>query len=218
MICGNNAKMIFIYQRAFTARIQRLLMAATILHELGHTLGIEPYTVEGCDNLSFLIDVNTIRQIIKKFKNYINEWGNYKSVMNYLYIFDKHLVDYSDGNNGYNDQNDWEQLYLPFFKIENNVICEPGIQPPALDKVVNKNISIVLPGWEYSENLTQLYVDRQNGFSPINPIKSDYMVFIKTESPSYQSDRDMRVYARPLVLISGWSLIKEGYLEEFLTG
>jgi len=218
MVCGNNAKMIFIYQRAFTPRTQRLLMAASVLHELGHLLGIEPYTIQGNDNISFLIDANTIGQIIKKFKNYKNEWGNYKSVMNYLYIFDKNLVDYSDGRNGYNDQNDWEKFYLPLFKIENNVICEPGILPPAIDKVINKNVSIVLDGWEYSKNLSQFYIDSKNGFSPITPIKYDYMVFIKTKNASYQSDRDIRVYARPLVPISGWSLIEETYLDDFLNG
>jgi hypothetical protein len=218
IVCGNNAKMIFIYQRAFTARTQRVLMAAIVLHELGHTLGIEPYTIEGCDNVSFLIDVNSIGQMIKKFKNYINEWGNYKSVMNYLYVFDKNLVDYSDGSNGFNDQNDWEKFYLPFFKIENNVICEPGILPPATDKVIDKNVSIVLDGWQYSKNLTQLYINRKNGSSPINPIKCDYKVFIKNKNASYPSNRDVRVYARPLVPISGLSLIEEAYLDDFLTG
>lgn len=214
ILYANSLKMTYIFERAFTPRTQRLAMASAILHELGHTLGIAPYTIEGNDNISFLIDPKTIGQLIKKFKNYINEWGNYKSVMNYLYIFNKNLVDYSEGINGYNDQNDWEKFYLPFFKIENNIICEPGIQPPAIDKVVNKNVSLVIEGWNYSEDLTKLYIDGNNDFSPVDPIKCNWMIYIKTKNVSYYSDRDVRIYAQPLVPISGWSLIEEGYLKD----
>ena len=203
----------FIYQRLLMPRTQRLLLAATVLHELGHTLSIAPYTIEGCDNISFALDTTTIKQFIEKLRNYKSEWGNYKSVMNYLYIIDVNIVDYSDGSHGHNDQNDWEKFYLPFFQIENNVICEPGILPPATDKIVDENLSVVLDGWEYSEELTQQYVDNISGWSPVNPIKCNWSVFVRTEECSFPSDRNLRVYAWPIVPISGWSLIKEGYID-----
>jgi len=199
MVVGTN-----IYQKFLTPRIQNLLIASTVLHELGHTLSIAPYTIEGCDNLS-LFNIKTIKQ-------FITDWKNYKSVMNYLYVINTRLVDYSDGTHGKNDQNDWEKLYLPFFQIENNIICEPGILPPATDKVVNENLSIVLDGWEYSKNLTQKYKEN-NDCSPIEPIKCDWSVYIKTENDSFPSDKNLRVYARPIVPISEWSLIKEGYID-----
>jgi hypothetical protein len=148
---------------------------------------------------------------IKKSKNYKEEWGNYKSVMNYLYIFDKKLVDYSDGSHGNNDQNDWEKFYLPFFGIENNIIIEPGITPPAIDKVVNENITIELDGWEYSKETSQDYIDKITIESNFNPNKCEVSVFIKTNDTTYPSDRNLRIYARPLVPITGWSLISEGY-------
>jgi hypothetical protein len=192
-----------LYQKLLTPRTQRLLVAATVLHELGHTLSIAPYTIEGCDNIS-LFDIREIRQ-------YIEEWGNYKSVMNYLYVGSKKIIDFSDGTHGYNDQNDWEKFYLPFFQIENNIICEPGILPPATDKVVDENLSITLKGWEYNKAVTQKYSEDISGWSPVDPIKCNWSVYIKTEDNSFPSDRNLRIYCWPMVPISGWSLIKEGY-------
>jgi len=202
----------FIYQKLLMPRTQRLLLAATVLHELGHTLSIAPYTIEGCDNISFALDVSSIKQLIDGWRNYKNEWDNYKSVMNYRYMINVNLVDYSDGSHGYNDQNDWEKFYLPFFQIENNVIIEPGILPPATDKIVDENLSVLLDGWEYSEELTQQYVDTISGWSPVKPIKCNWSVFVKIEDDSFPSDRNLRVYAWPIVPISGWSLISEGYM------
>ena len=216
MLCSNGAVTTLIYQRAFTQRAQRLLMASTVLHEIGHTLGIAPYTIEGNDNLSFLYNAKSFIDLIKKYKEYKEKWGNYKSVMNYLYIFDKKLVDYSDGTHGQNDQNDWEKFYLPFFQIENNIIIEPGIIPPATDKVVNENISIELNGWEYSKELSQEYIDKIFNNSKINQNKCEISVFIKTNDTTYPSNRNIRVYAKPLVPITGWSLIKEDYLINIL--
>jgi hypothetical protein len=191
-------------------------MASAILHELGHTLGIAPYTIEGNDNLSFFYDAKSLRDLISKFKKYKEEWGNYKSVMNYLYIFDKKLVDYSDGSHGDNDQNDWEMFYLPFFEIENNVICEPGIMPPAFDRVINENITIELDNWNYSKELTQQYIKKISSDSKIDPNKFDILVLIKSKDTIYPSDRNIRIYVRPLAPITGWSLIKEGYLSDIL--
>ena len=193
-----------IYHILLAPRAQRLLSASTVLHELGHTLSISPYTIEGCDNLSLFK--------IKTMKDYIDEWGNYKSVMNYLYSANINIVDYSDGKNGYNDQNDWEKIYLPFFQIENNIICEPGIIPPAKEKVVIENLSVVIEGWKYSKEITEKYVKKISDWSPISPIKCNWSVLIKINNDSFLSNRNLRVYAWPNVPISSWSLIEEGYL------
>jgi len=212
MLCSNGLKTTLIYQRALTQRTQRLLMASTVLHEIGHTLGIAPYTIEGNDNLSFLYNARSIRDLILKFREYKDKWGNYKSVMNYLYVFDKKLVDYSDGSHGNNDQNDWEKFYLPFFQIENNIIIEPGITPPATDKVVNENISIELDGWEYSKDLSEEYFNKISSNSKVDPNKCEVAVFIKTNDTNYPSNRDIRIYVQPSIPITGWSLIREDYL------
>jgi len=77
------------YQRAF---------ASVVMHELGHTLGLNRF--EGIDNLDTRFPWN------KGFW----EWGNYRSCMNYRYVYK--LVDYSDGDDSDHDQNDWEIINL----------------------------------------------------------------------------------------------------------
>jgi hypothetical protein len=192
------------YERLLPQRIKHLLLTSTILHELGHTLSIAPYTIEGCDNASFL----------SQRKEYLKEWGNYKSVMNYFYANDLTLVDFSDGTNGYNDQNDWENFYLPFFQIENNIVIEPGITPPATDKVVNEDLTICLKGWEYDKNLTNIFKQEIKEWSPVSPIECNWSVYVKTGKSDLPSNKNLRIYARPKVPISQWSLISEGYLDE----
>ena len=204
MAVGTNPLETYFLRSAFTPRTQRLMLASAILHELGHLLGIAPYTIEGCDNISF----------IGNWQKYNSEWGNYRSVMNYLYIFNKKLVDYSDGTNGKNDQNDWEQFYLPFFQIENEIIVEPGVMPPAGEKVVKENLSVQRDGWEYNESLTNLFEKMQHEFPTIYSGPCEFQVFKRLTNESYNSDRNIVVYARPLVWFSDWSLVKEGYLKD----
>ena len=96
------------------------------MHELGHSLGIANWNWGGNDNLSFA-DGKQAKQ------EFLSQWGNYKSVMNYYYIWDKTIVDYSDGSHGSGDQNDWKAFDLTEFKKETNIIEEPGFTwpPPA---------------------------------------------------------------------------------------
>jgi hypothetical protein len=115
-------------RQAYTPRTQRIVLASAVLHELGHSLGIARWTIEGCDNLTFA-DGKAAKQ------EFVNNWGNYKSVMSYYYIWDKTIVDYSDGSHGTNDQNDWEKLDLTFFNNESKVIEDPGFQPPGHEEI-----------------------------------------------------------------------------------
>jgi len=197
IVADSNLKSIIVW-RAFTPRTQRVILASVLLHELGHTLGIGPNTIAGCDNASFL----------KGLKKYLEEWGNYKSVMNYYYIYSKRLVDYSDGTNGYNDQKDWEKIYLPFFQIEEDVVVDP-FYAPITKKGINENVSIELDGWEYSEKYTNYFIEDISGWSPIDPIECDWSVYLKTEDVESSSNRNIRIYVKPKVPFSVWSLFKE---------
>lgn len=194
---------------AFTPRTQRTMLAAVFLHELGHSLGIGPNTIEGCDNSSFKNKFFPS----KERKKYFEEWGNYKSVMNYYYINNKKIVDYSDGSHGYNDQNDWEMIYLPFFQIEANVVVDPFYYP-ITKKGIDENVRIKLKGWNYSKELTKKYVKNISNWSPVDPIKCNWVVFIKTDKELDFSNRNVRIYAKPNVPFSIWSLFKEGYLDD----
>ena len=81
-------------------------MASGFMHELGHNLGIFHSNSPGCD------DDNS------RFPWQSDYWkyGNYKSCMNYRYVYK--LVDYSDGSHGENDRDDWDNLDLTFMDRE----------------------------------------------------------------------------------------------------
>lgn len=201
----------FLVDQSFTPRTQRTALAAAVMHEVGHTLGITPWTIEGCDNLSYGIGER---------QTYIETWGNYYSVMNYFYTFDKKLLDYSDGSNGppY-DQNDWEELYLPNFQMENVAIEDPAFETPGKDKIVWENIEFEPSGWNYSKKLTQQYVGDIGDWTPVAPVKVNWRVYVKTDNSTSSSDRNLRVYAQPIyettiVPDSEWTLIKEGYVDD----
>jgi len=179
-------------RHAFTARAQRLLLASSILHETGHTLGILPWTFEGCDNMSFAngrIERN----------EFLDKWGDYQSAMNYYYIWDRKVIDYSDGSNGppY-DQDDWMNLYLPTFQYEGVAVEDPSFHTPGTDLIVVENESFKLKGWNYSYNLTQKFNEYIDDWSPIEPIKCNYSIYVKIDDISILSDRNIRIYAQPI--------------------
>lgn len=192
---------------AFTQRTERIMLASVFLHELGHSLGIGPNTFEGCDNSTFVY-----RYLPSKSRTkYLEQWGNYKSVMNYYYINNKKIVDYSDGTHGDNDQNDWEKIYLPFFQTEVDVVVDPFYHPITKEGI-DENVSIKLEGWNYNKELTERYEKTVSNWSPIYPIKCSWSVFVKTDGETY-SNRNIRIYVKPIVPFSVWTLFKEGYLD-----
>lgn len=203
---GTSPKKTYINRMAFTKRTQCLVLASSIMHETGHSLGISPWSIQGCDNVSFANG-----RAAKK--HFLATWGDYQSVMNYYYIFNKNIVDYSDGSNGppY-DQNDWLNIYLPHFQNEDVVIEEPFFDPPGLDKMVIEEIDLALEGWAYDENLTKKYIDNINGWSPVDPIDCDWRVLVKFDNVNTPSIRNIRIYAQPKVPYSEWILVNEGEL------
>jgi len=85
---------------------QRLIILG-IMHELGHTLGLFSDDHGGNDNRA---------AVYPYYKDY---WiyGNYKSIMNYRYFLN--ILDYSSGDNGSNDFDDWNNIDYDFFKNTN---------------------------------------------------------------------------------------------------
>jgi len=77
------------------------------MHELGHTFGLFSDDYGGNDN-----------RAASEFK-YIDFWiyRNYKSIMNYRYSWT--ILDYSDGDNGRVDSDDWSNLDYGFMKNTN---------------------------------------------------------------------------------------------------
>ena len=104
------------------------MLASGVMHELGHTLGVANWNVGGCDNIKFA-------EGAAAEKEFLDEWGDYKSVMSYYYIWDKTIIDYSDGSHGPNDVNDWELFDLTHFQKDDTVVEDPGFEPPGVSEI-----------------------------------------------------------------------------------
>jgi hypothetical protein len=178
--------------------------AAYVMHELGHSMGIEPWTTEGCDNYSF----SGGRQ---NKLNYDDIWGNYYSVMNYYHITDKNLVDYSDGTNGKNDFDDWSHLYLPTFQLESRVFEGIDFSLPYKDKLNGEILEHAVKGWEYDENISEDFTNEGIGWTPYKSDDIKWVAYVKTDDATQPSNRTIRLYAYPELnpVDTGWTLSYE---------
>ena len=80
------------------------LIVGGIIHELGHTLGLFVDDHGGNDNR-----IATWPFTIQWWK-----YLSYRSCMNYWYTYK--IIDFSDGSNGINDYDDWNNIDFYFFK------------------------------------------------------------------------------------------------------
>ena len=198
--------------KGYTQRTRYLYLATQAQHELGHSLGITPWSHQGCDNASY--EGGKANE-----EKFLEDWGNYPSVMNYYFINQKDagiffiLYDYSDGTHGPGDQNDWESLYLPTFQMEARVVEEYMFEfpPPKLEE----KLDFELRGWNYDPELTEQFSHTIGDWSPVDPIPTSWFVFVKTDEANQPSDRKVRVYAQPDAgtTITGWTLSYEGTLD-----
>ncbi|MBN2599443.1 MAG: hypothetical protein JXA75_02795 [Candidatus Thermoplasmatota archaeon] len=85
------------------------ILACVMMHETGHTFGIDFLFPLGCDN------IRTSRP--HTFAYWL--FRNYKSCMNYRYTYS--LLDYSDGSHGGFDYDDWENLDFSFFEKRDDI-------------------------------------------------------------------------------------------------
>ncbi len=199
-------------RKAFTPRTQRIVLATAAMHELGHSQGLGSWTFAGIDN-------RTIYDRSKK-DEFLEKWGGYESVMNYHYIFNKKLLDYSHGDDGAPyDQDDWSVLYLPTFEMDAEVIEGPNYAEmenfeEKKSAIVAKEKNLSDEDWRYSEKLTAKVGDLINSGEKIYPGECDWLILVKSDKK--QSDRDARIYIKPKVepVFSTWSLYKEGKLNK----
>jgi hypothetical protein len=211
LVIDSSLYKLYLKRSAFTPRTQRIVLAAAAMHELGHSLGISPWTFGGNDNITFTHG----RQ---QKKEYVETWGNYYSVMNYYYIWDKKLADYSDGSNGppY-DQNDWKSFYLPTFKIDLNAVEDPTIKPPGKDRVINETLEPVWNDWVIDENLTIAYQQSLAKKCYVENVDAAFRVYIPSGyNINHKSGIPVKIYAKPHTgtTYSQWSEIAEGTLDK----
>jgi hypothetical protein len=196
---------------ALTPRTQSLALTAAAMHELGHSLGIAPWTFQGNDNISFTYS----RQ---QEQEYTDTWGDYYSVMNYMHIWDYDCVDYSDGSNGAPyDQNDWEHFYLPTFEVDVNAVEDPIIEPPATDRLVNETPEPLWNDWYLEENITLQNLATVSNVCYVENVDAEYRVYVPENfDENNKNGTYVRIYAKPDTgaTYSQWSLIAEGTLDD----
>lgn len=199
-----------INRAAFTPRTQRIILAAAGMHELGHSMGFGSWSFAGIDN----------RTLYSDKRGFLDKWGGYQSVMNYGYIFDRKLLDYSNGDDGAPyDQDDWSKLYLPTFQENAEVIEGPNYAElesfeEKVAAIVDKVADPRLQGWEYNENITNKLTFSSYNIKTIYTGQAEFLVLMNKNNNSniYSNERNIRVYFKPNVLpvYSDWSLICEG--------
>jgi len=204
----NLLKNFIAYRILPTPRAYRIKVASTLMHELGHSVGISPWTFEGCDNISYAYG-----RAAKK--HYAETWGDYYSVMNYFHIYDSKLLDYSHGSNGppY-DQNDWLMLFVPSYQYNAELVEEIYFSPPGFDKIVYGETETSVTGYVYDENLTKKITKDMKGWSPVDPINANWLVFKLEEKDKYPDYQDIKILVQPDVPYAGWALYGEGELDK----
>ena len=200
-------KQMFVAKIPPTPRAQRIKVATTLMHELGHSVGISPWTFEGCDNLSY-IESRAAR------KRYAETWGNYYSVLNYFCMYNMDLLDYSDGSNGppY-DQNDWLNLFVASFQYNTELVEEIFFEPPGFDKIVYGETEVGVTGYVYDEELTENFVKSMNEWSPVDPIDANWLVFKLEDKDKYPNYKEIKILVQPDVPYAEWALFGEGSLD-----
>ena len=227
MIVGTNRFRVLLNRKAVTPRTQRLTTTSLMIHELGHTMGISLWTFGGVDNYTIY------EGGLRGHMQYAEIWGDYESSMNYLYASDAKIVGYSDGSNGAPyDQNDWEHMYLPIFKLEGNAVEDPTlyfdenfeelegmeVMRRANEIPVKINISPTHnDDWIFNKNLTNQYKDQLQRLVFVENVDFDLRVYVCMNYTNEMNFRNVRIYAKPDVgptHYSEWSLITEGMLDE----
>jgi len=206
-----------------TPRYFRVLIAKGILHEMGHSMGLQATTFYGVDILSNDKDNRWPTELTdEEYDKYCDE---YYSIMNYDYIFGlainkKKLFDYSDGSNGAPyDQNDWAYLYLPAFQYDAAAFEESPPSDNSFEdqEYIDKKPGIIIEGWELNENLTDKYQEELSQLSFVYDNDCTYQIFTRKDAENViqESNRTVRAYARPNVepTFVRWSLVAEGNLD-----
>lgn len=194
----------------WTERQRHVIIAKGLLHEMGHSTGLMPSTFPGND-ITAPIGFRYPNMDPEDYEGYLYE---YHSIMNYQYIWrDLKLFDYSDGSNGAPyDQNDWDYIYLPSFQID-VLAYEESIDETFEDfEIVNDYSEPIIQGWEYDEELTTEYAEEFKNLVIVKNADVEIQVFVKTDDAKQNSNRNIRVYAKPQVepVHAVWSLITEG--------
>ncbi|PNX53494.1 MAG: hypothetical protein BV458_04075, partial [Thermoplasmata archaeon M9B2D] len=187
-----------------TQRGKRIAVGSLILHETTHTCSISRQTCEfeGIDNISygFYLFPN---------KQYKATWGQYHSIMNYMYTNGLKTFDLSSGENGppY-DQDDWGMMFVGHFQYNMNFFPESNGGNSAVQS------EWIVPEYRYDANLTKQFIDLVGGYSPIDPVKVNWSVYKANENRDQPFAREIKVFAQPKIKTTRqWVLFAEGVVD-----
>ena len=192
-----------------TERGNRIRLGSLILHEMAHSCSVNDVTCTfgGIDNMSY-------GNALFPNKNYKSTWGQYRSVLNYLYTNGPKVFDLSHGDNGppY-DQNDWRYMFVGYFQYNAELIAtEPSSKPQGGETLVQSEWRVT--GYTYDANLTEKFVQYIGDWSPINPIKVNWSVYKLIDTEKNPNARMIKVFAQPKIKTTRqWVLFQEGDLD-----
>ena len=134
--------------------------------------------------------------------------------MNYYHMYKTKVLDYSDGSNGSPyDQNDWLMLFVPSFQYNTELVEEYYFDPPGFDKIVFGETETSVTGYVYDEDLTEKIIENMNGWSPVDPIGANWLVFKLEDNKKYPDCKDVKVFVQPDVPYDGWAIYAETNLD-----
>lgn len=206
-----------------TPRGVRVAQAGSILHELGHFGGLVDDYFEGVDNADY--NIGGAMLDILQGKEYRETYGQYRSVMNYAYIYRHNVLDYSDSQNDPTyDFNDWANFHLGGWGGVSPVVEEPYYLSKGEEwehktkHLVQKDIDEIetppITGYVYDENLTQAFEEQLGDWSPNNRWDVEWAVHRLVDEETYQHYKDVKVLVSPKDIESKyhhiWSLFLEG--------
>jgi len=209
IVIDSSVRKTFFKRFAFTPRMQRVILAKAALHELGHSLGLAPWTYYGID----LVPGKNVRWpdtlTQEQYDKYLE---NYYSVMNYNYIwFPRDFFDYSDGSRDpVYDFDDWGHAYLPSFQTDTEAVEEPIDETFEDLEVLDKEPEPVYMDWIYDENLTKEYITEIEHYVVFDNAECNYRIYVN------KNTGDVRGYVKPQVkpVLAIWSLVVEGKLKD----
>jgi hypothetical protein len=202
----------------------RAALAGALMHELGHYGGLVDEYFEGIDNVGYNLNGGAMFDILQG-REYRETYGQYRSVMNYAYIYRTDVLDYSHGQNGppY-DFDDWANFYLGGWTRTALKIYEPYTltyderfsdrKELLVDKDLDEIQNPPITGYVYDQNLTEAFERKVGDWSPNTRYNVEWEVHRLVEGEEYPHYRDIKVLVSPKDIASRyhwvWSLYMEG--------
>ena len=194
-----------------TERGRRVALAAVLLHELGHFGGLTKEYFEGVDMIPprtlNLLPLGKINDALLG-DEFLDTWGKYRSVMNYAFMNRPDLLDYSDGDDDSEyDQDDWANFHLggwsrTSLEVEEAYYLVYGEGwEEKIEHLIDKNISLIeippITGYVFDQNLTDAFEDHIGTWSPSSRWTVEWELHRLVDKKRFPHFRDVKILISP---------------------